>query len=211
MIISSTVVPFYEDSNVNLFENGLRYYYKVEGFVGGVKVDDDKGTTSEYNVRDPIANKVIHENQLVLRVMNNPSVQVLLKKREGKKCPKCWNEITKKIRYSNCETCNGTGVLGGYHKPIVTRISRSFSQLMDFSNMLDGDKTTHTPIDAWMSLSPLVSPGDIIVDRLNQRFMIDNVSPRTRSQYIIRQVLNLVPLEKGHPAYQVPVDWSGVQ
>jgi hypothetical protein len=47
-----------------------------------------------------------------------------------------------------------------------------------------------------------------MVDVMNQRFKVINVGRRTKSQYIIRQVLDLVPLEKGHPAYQVNVDRS---
>lgn len=208
LIVPSTTEPYYIDEDVNLFQNGLRYYYKVEGVEGGVVVETSKGYTSGYAVQDPVANKLLYENQLVLRVMNNPQVKVLLKRREGKRCPECWNPVTKKPRYSNCSRCNGTGFIGGYHNPVKTRISRDFSQLIEFQGMLDDGRTVYSPVSAWITNYPLVSPGDIIVDVMNQRFSIERVGQRTRGQFIIRQILEIVPLEKGHPAYSVDVDWS---
>lgn len=200
--------PFHIDNEVNLFEVGRRYYYKVKGYVGGVEVSESESATPEYNVRDGVTNKVIYENKLALRVMNNPPIFIVLKRRGGKRCPNCWNEITHKVRFANCEVCNGTGFIHGYHKPIKSMISRDFSQLMNGSNMLDDDKVLLSAVDAWITSVPLVSPGDFIVDVMNQRFSIEGVAQRTRSQYVIRQVLNLVPLEKGHPAYSVEVDLS---
>ena len=198
----------YIDNEINLRDIGRRYYYKVEGYIGGVRVSEEKGETTKYNTRDRIANKVIHESQVVLRVMKNPPVKVLLKRRDGKPCPNCWNPVTKKVRFANCNVCNGTGVLLGYHNPIETLISRDISQLVDYTSMLDSDKTNLTGVNAWITNYPLVSPGDVIADIMEQRFLIERVIQRTHSQSVIRQILDLTPLEKGHPAYSVDIDWS---
>lgn len=203
--------PFYEDSDVNLMDGGLRYFYKIKGFEGGIKVSESEGTPAQYNKRDPIANVVIHESNTVLRVMNNPHVKVLLKRRDGKRCPECWNPVTKKRRFSDCTTCNGTGVVEGYHVPITTRISRDFSQLVDNTSMMDSEKVDSSPVHAWIVNTPLVSPGDIIADYMDQRFLIERVTQRTKSQYVIRQLLDIIPLEKGHPVYNVEIDWSDVE
>lgn len=208
IIATDVSTPFFVDATVNLREIGLRHYYKIEGVVGGVKVSESVGETVIHNFRNPIANKAIYENQVVLRVMNNPPVKVLLRRRTGQHCPECWNPITKKPKYANCKVCNGTGMLTGYHEPIEVKISRSFSQLMNYSNMLDGEKVSQSNVDAWISNFPLVSPGDVIVDLTNQRFSIEQVVQRTHAQHIVRQLLDMVPLESGHPAYLVPIDWS---
>lgn len=200
--------PFYIDDDVNLHDIGLRYYYKVEGYVGGIKTSETKGETPRYNKPDPEANKIIHEFNVLLRVMRNPPVKILLKRRAGKRCPDCWNPITKKVRFSNCPTCKGTGIREGYHKPIEVKISRDFSQLIDYTSMLDGEKVNKTGVNAWIINTPLVSPGDVIVDVMNQRFLIERVIQRTRSQYVIRQILDLTPIEKGHPSYAVDVEWG---
>lgn len=208
IIATDVTVPFYTDATVNLREVGRRHYYKIEGKIGGTMVSESVGESVIHNFRNPIANKAIYENQVVLRVMNNPPVKVLLRRRTGQKCPVCWNPITKKPRFANCQTCNGTGTLTGYHEPIEVKISRSFSQLINDSNMLDGEKVSQSNIDAWITNFPLVSPGDVIVDITNQRFSIERVTQRTHTQHIVRQLLDMTPLESGHPAYSVEIDWS---
>lgn len=211
LIAADLAVPFYDDKDVNLHENGLRYFYQVKGYEGGVEVAVSDGTVAQYNFSDPIANVVIHESHVVLKAMKNPKVQILLKRREGKRCPNCWNPITQKVRFSNCKVCNGTGLIEGYHTPIPTRISRTFSQLVDNTSMIDSEKVDYSPVNAWIVNTPLVSPGDVVVDIMDQRFLIERVEQRTKSQYVIRQILDMIPLEKGHPVYNVEVDWSGFE
>jgi hypothetical protein len=197
---------FFVDETANLYDDNVRYYYRVSGYVSGEKVSEDGPVTLQYNSVDKIAGKVIYESRVVLRVMNNPPVFFLIKKRVGSECPECWNAITKKVRYSGCLICNGTGIVEGYHQPIKTRISQDVSQLQMASDETDNDKVKLTPIRAWVLNVPLLKPEDVMCDILNQRYKVVNVAPRTKSQYVIRQILDLVPLDKGHPAYQIEVD-----
>lgn len=198
--------PFFVDYDVNLFDENVRYYYKVTGFIDGNKVSEDGPATLEYNSRDNVANKVIQESKVVLRMMNNPPVYFLLKRRVGYPCSECWNPITKRVSYANCPVCNGTGIMDGYHAPIPSRVSQDVSQLTMASGELDSDRVRLSQIRAWTTNTPLLYPEDILVDMLNQRYKIVNVARRTRSQSIIRQIIDLVPLDKGHPCYQVEVD-----
>ncbi|MGE7305919.1 hypothetical protein AAXE64_27590 [Priestia megaterium] len=198
--------PFQVDPTVNLYDYNIRYYYRVEGFRNGVKVADDGPASLTYNKPNNIANKVIYESRVVLRVMNNPPVHFLLKKRIEEKCPNCWNSITNQPKFANCKVCGGTGKLSGYHPPIKTKISQDMSQYVMTSGEHDADETTLTPIQAWISNTPIVYPEDVMVDHLNQRFKVVSVAPRTVSQFLIRQVLQLAPLKKGHPAYAIPVE-----
>ena len=114
--------------------------------------------------------------------------------------------MTKRVRFPNCKVCGGTGILQGYHDPIAVRISRDVSQMVISSDISDTDRTSLTPVRAWIGNFPRLHPEDVMVDTQNQRFKVISVSPRTKSQYLIRQVLDLVPLEKGHSAYNVEVD-----
>lgn len=208
VIADSLVVPFYIDDAVNLFDPAIRYYYKVISLSGGVEVEETETFTFIYHKADQVAHKVIHESRVVLRVMDNPPVYVLLKKRKGEPCPDCWNTITKKVRFANCKTCNGTGELSGYYASVPVRISQNVPQLVSNADTLDGDQTSLTPIDAWVSNYPLLSPGDVIVDVMNQRYSVERVAPRTKNQYVMRQLLQLYPLPKGHPAYNAHVDFG---
>lgn len=200
------VQPFFIDRSVNLYDENITYYYRVEGFSAGVKISEAGPDTLEYVEKDNIANKVIYESKVLLKQMRNPPVFFLLRRRVGMPCPNCYNPITKRIKFPNCQVCGGTGVLKGFHDPIAARISQDVSQMIVASDAYDSDKTTLTPIRAWTANFPRLHPEDVMVDIMNQRFKIVGVTPRTKSQYLIRQVLDLVPLEKGHSAYNVPVD-----
>lgn len=206
LIATNHPQPFFVDDFVNLYDQNVRYYYKVEGYINGSKVSEDGPSTLEYNSRDNVANKVIQESKTVLRMMNNPPVYFLLKRRVGFQCPECWNPITKKVSYANCPYCNGTGIMDGYHEPIPARISQDVSVLSMTSGEMDNDRVSLSPIRAWTINTPLLYPEDIMVDILNQRYKVVNVARRTRSQAVIRQVLELAPLDKGHPSYKVEVD-----
>lgn len=199
---------FYLDEDVNLVASNVRYYYKVEGYVDGNKVGSEGPATLHYNEADHVANKVIHESKIALRMMKNPPVFFIHRKRKGDYCPDCWNTVTNRVSYSDCKTCNGTGYMQGYHAPIKTRISQDVSQLVLTSNDMDSDHVSLSPIRAWMMNVPLLYPNDIMVDRLNQRYKITQVQRRTRSQFVIRQILEMSPLDKGHPSYKVDVDWE---
>lgn len=199
--------PFYTDDDVNLYDENVRYYYMVEGYdANGNKIDEDGPGTLQYNSPDGVANKVVQESQVALRMMNNPPVYFMIKRRTGYPCPDCWNPVTKRTMYANCPTCNGTGTMDGYFNPIPARVSQDVSQLVMASGEMDSDKVRLSPIRAWTTNTPLLYPEDVMVDVLNQRYKVINVVRRTRSQYIIRQILDLTPLEKGHPAYLIDVD-----
>lgn len=206
IIAQNVTQPFYTDSAVDFFDENIRYYYKVEGYHGGTMVSQDGPETLTYNIMDGIANKVIQESSIALRMMNNPPVFFLLKRRIGVPCPDCYNPITKRPKYANCPTCHGTGYIGGYHPPIISRISQDVSQLIMASGEGDADKTEFSPVNAWILNAPLLYPEDVMVDILDQRYKVVSVSRRTKSQYVIRQLLQLAPLEKGHPAYGIDVD-----
>jgi hypothetical protein len=211
VIQNRLTVPFYEDVDVNLYDEANKYYYKVEVLNDlGVVVRTSEVMTARYNKPDKVANKVIYESKVVLRAMNNPPVYLLIRKRVVDHCTECWNPVTKRTMYANCPTCFGTGNIGGYYTPFPVLMSSDVSQMISISNGEDSNLVKLTPINAWMGNSPLMSPDDVVVDAMNRRYNVQQVIPRTRSQYVIRQILQLVPLEKGHPAYDIDVDFGGV-
>lgn len=196
------------DKNVNLYEIGRNYYYILEIMNEEKKVIDRVGPVrAEYSTteKNGIARAIIREYGIVLRVMDNPKYKLLLKKRTGMHCPDCYNPITKRVKFADCKRCNGTGLIHGYHSAVDVLISRDFSREVEYSSMLDEERVKETPVNAWMLPYPRVSIGDLFVDPLNRRYRVKGVSPRTQSHVLIRQILELTPLEKGHPAYNKEV------
>lgn len=205
-LLGETDQRFFVDTTGNFYDENIRYYYRIEGYVGDLKVDEEGPETLIYNTKDAVAGKFIYEYNVVLSVMRNPKVCFLLKMREGTKCPNCWNPVTNRVQFADCDVCNGTGIIQGYHPPVISRISQDVSQLQLASGEMDEDKVNLSPIRAWIPNYPLLYPEDVMVDINNQRYKVVNVARRTKSQFVIRQVLDLSPLEKGHPAYNVEVD-----
>lgn len=201
-----TTKPLYIDSNLNLMENSRTYYYKVEVIKDGQVIHLTQPFHAEYNKADGVARVVIRESNIVLRMMNTPKVKILLRKKTGYHCPECYNTITKRVRFADCPVCNGTGIKHGYHSPVEIRVSRDMSQLHNFPTLLDGEKTELSAVNAWITNYPILTPGDVIVDKMNQRFVVTNITPRYRAQHLIRQIFELFPLEKGHPLYEKDVD-----
>ena len=201
-VLINKKVGSFIDKDVNLFEIGKHYYYKLE------IANDDKTIIrtvgperSRYNKMNGEARAMIREFTIVLRVMKNPIYKLLLKKRSGIYCPECYNTVTKKPSFAGCKRCNGTGKLEGYHDPVNIRLSKDISRETEYSSMLDSERVKLTNNNAWTTPYPRITPGDVIVDVLNQRYRVVDVSPRTHAHVLIRQVLQLVPLERGHPAY----------
>jgi hypothetical protein len=209
VIAEDITMNHFVDKKVNFFDLALKYYYRVEGYKNGEKIDESETDTLRYQPRDRIANVVIYEANIALKVMDKPPVFVLIQRRDGGECPDCWNPITKRVSFSNCKVCNGTGIVKGYFPPIKTLISTDISAQVDESGMLDGDEITLSPVNAWIANYPLLTPGDIIVDTMDLRYRVTQVVPRTKSRYVMRQILNLVPVEKGDPVYQIEVDFDG--
>jgi len=200
-------VPYYLDTEVELGSVDYLYFYKVEGFNGMTQVVTSKAFSPIYNEVDYIARRVQKDAETMLRVMKNPPVFLLSKRRVGMKCPNCWDPVLRKVKFSNCKVCDGTGEVQGYFKPIQIRLSTNVSSYMGTLSVEDVDKVTLTPIEAWTTGYPRIFPGDVIVDRMNKRYKVQNVSPRTHAQQVVRQLLSLIYLEVGHPVYDVEVDF----
>lgn len=203
-LLTVTHQPFYVDQHVNLMQVELTYYYKVRTFDGDVQKETPV-VTYVLGGQDNVARKIIREYATLLRVMKNPPLYLLAKRRQVAKCPECWNPVTRKVRYAGCKVCNGTGELAGYHAPTPVTVSRDLSAFSTAMMPEDIDKVRLSPISGWMAGVPAVMVDDIFVDTQGQRYRIMNVERRMKSQSIIRQTFSAVPLEKGHPSYLIPI------
>lgn len=202
--VVTTSQGFYLDEAVNLAQSETTYFYKIRYFDGGEK--ETKVFTYPLGQQDNIARKIIQEYGVQLRIMKNPPLYLLARRHEGAShCPECWNPVTRKVRFADCERCGGTGQSAAYHAPVAIRVSRDLSAYSAMMMPEDVDKVKMSPISGWAAAVPRLMVDDIFVDTQGQRYRLMNVEHRMKGQSIIRQVFNAVPLEKGHPAYLVPV------
>lgn len=194
--------PTFQDNTVLFDDDAVKYFYKIKGISAtGAVVGEIGPVCILYHQQDRIAYKIMHEYQVVLRVMDNPVLHLFIRKRVEERCANCWNAVTKKVRFADCPQCQGSGMVVGYYSSVPIRISADVSQFSWNPDMFDSNRVNTTQISVWTMSSPVIRPGDIIADVLGHRFLVASCIPRTKSQYVIRQVLQLSPLDQGHPAY----------
>jgi len=209
-LIASDIDSFqYADRDVNLYKQSIKYYYKVK--VKNIKTLEEEFSTEigelSNHIPDNIANSVAIQYDIYLdRVVSNPKVYLLSRKRFGQKCAFCYDEIRMQAKNDNCPHCYTTGYMGGYHKPIKIPIcymsnKEGLQQLLDISNVGE----VSNPIQAWVKNYPIVQPGDIIVDDYNRRFEVINWQPTTKNNFILRQVLTLQKLPHSNIIYKFPI------
>lgn len=198
--LTSTEGWHHLDKGANLYQVDLRYHYKVVAHEGTASTEHGP-VSVRAGQHDRYALKMMQEYDVLLRVMNNPTMKLLAKRRHAKKCPDCWNPVTRKVRFANCKRCDGTGELSGYHRPMEVRVSREISSYVSSIVPEDLDKVTLTPVSGWVAASPSIMNEDVLIDREGIRYLVQNVTPRTKGQAVIRYMFQASPLEKGHPAY----------
>ena len=208
-LIKEDILGFeFLDYDVNLRNPSVKYYYKI-----GIQ---DKETLKEemseitgeliYNKPDNIALATIYNNNVYLRVVNNPDILLLPRKRFGQKCTNCWDDIRKQAKLDDCPDCFGVGYTGGYFSPTPIKISflnspYSHQENIDISDVGNLD----SPIQVWTGNYPKIFSGDVLADHLNQRFSISHVQKSSKNGYVLRQTLTIKKLPTSHPVYNFQI------
>lgn len=203
--LTATSHPFHLDEQVSLAEPDTKYFYKIRSTVEGEQTLSD-WFTFRYEKPDRIAMKIIREYTTMLKMMQNPPMTLLARKRFARKCPNCYNPISNKRRFSECDVCDGNGEMSGYHLPFSLQVSRDISSFQASLQPEDIGKVDISPISGWVLPVPSIAPDDILIDQENQRYIITSVQVRTKSQSVVRYMFQASPLEKGHPAYQLKIE-----
>lgn len=207
LLIQNVTTSTYTDATVHFDDDAVRYFYKVKGLSSaGAVVSESVPVCVMYNQQDRIAFKIMYEYDVVLRVMANPFLHLFVRKRVDERCPTCWNPVTKKVRFADCNQCQGSGLVVGYYSSVPIRVSADVSQFAWNPDMFDSNKVNISQIGVWTMPTPVIRPGDILADVMGHRFIVSICIPHTKSQYVIRQQLQLLPLDQGHPSYLLVPD-----
>ena len=109
---------------------------------------------------------------------------------------------------SRCPLCYGTGWVGGYWGPYDAPVSFSLTaaQRKLYPFEATSDNATEPPQRCWTVNFPLLSPGDILVTPLNERYSIVNVQKSRRGLTWLHQVFTASRLPTSSIAYDVGED-----
>jgi len=152
-------------------------------------------------------------------ILNQSGERVLLYKRryEGQRCPNFDS-----VRHTNAqhddEVCYGTGWIAmdanltgsniggpnyGFFQPIEIVVSLLSSGPTDLALTDYGQQRIYKP-HSWTSFEPLLTPGDMIVRRNNERMLVTQVFPRRWKHFVLHQDLELAEVERGSILYKLP-------
>jgi len=152
-------------------------------------------------------------------ILNQSGERVLLYKRryEGQRCPLFDTDRHTSAQHGD-EICYGTGWIAtdakidgvnpggpyyGYFQPIEIVVSLLSSGPEDLALTDYGQQRIYKP-HSWTAFEPLLTPGDMIVRRNNERFNITEVFPRRWKHYVLHQDFEMTEIERGSIVYKLP-------
>ncbi len=154
---------------------------------------------------DLVGTYIIEEHEFKYRYIAGTPCMVLKRKRNEVHCPDCYDTVLKRVTKSNCQTCYGTGKLGGFYQPIPLWMDLNPQQeavaIADF-----GEKQTGQT-DGELTNYPLLDPGDLIIEVMpNKIYRVESIFRAEKRQVVLRQLVRLNQVNPSDIEYRIPVD-----
>lgn len=216
---SVVTVTYWRKSN--LVKTDLEHKAKVFYRLTTVAVDPN-GTTPSGYVETPLGysppaspiqvesldyiwREAQKRNQWILE-QGGERVKVFIRRNTGVPCPCQWDERLFEFSsqpLNNCQTCYGTGFVGGYEGPIPIIIGPDEADRR-VSQTPIGRRVEHS-YEVWFGPSPMVSQRDFIVKQTGERYSIGPVRRPAVRGHILQQHFNIAYLDEKDIRYKVPV------
>jgi hypothetical protein len=187
-VVAENVEQHYYVDTIPVVNRNVYFYYRIHG-------KDDAGEVISEPAAlpfppDPILKSLLKiENHWLRKFIQRP-IRIYIKKKYGKRCLYCWDELKQRVTKEKCEYCFGTGFEGGYYPPID-----SYMQILPVpKQQVPSPVGIQMPgeVEAWITNYPLVSPGDLISEKaMSYKYKITQVYPTFWKGYIVRQQLRL--------------------
>ena len=139
--------------------------------------------------------------------MGGESIWLLKKKWVGDVCTSCWDSVRKQARnMEECDSCYGTGLIGGYYKPIQIVASLISGGSQEKVVVYEYGQRREFPMRSWTLWTPRLRNKDIIVRKNGQRMWLQNVTPTRWRNIFLRQMFDLAEVERDHAIYNIPIN-----
>ena len=152
-------------------------------------------------------------------ILNMSGERILLYKRryEGQRCPLYDVDRHTSAQHED-EICYGTGWIAadanltgpnaggpyyGYFQPIEIVVSLMSSGPDDLALTDYGQQRIYKP-HSWTAHEPLLTAGDMLVRRNNERFFITEVFVRRWKHFVTHQDFEMTEIERGSIVYKLP-------
>lgn len=205
-VVSPPLVDQYSfrDESVELREKWRIYYYRI--LVTDVPAGESCPSAVSYLGHEPdrVGLEMARLLQLTLRVQIGVPALVFKVRTSGPHCPECFDTRRKKRVKSDCLLCFDSTYRGGFLGAVGTFINFTPStKTINLGGFHEMEPHT-TAID--MTGYPILSPGDLIVNTLNQRFKVRQVQVRSKQGFIHRQIATVYEIPRTDRIYQFEID-----
>ena len=193
----------YTDDDVNLFSKNRKYHYKVRAKVISTDVESEIGPARLEHIPDKIGLEIIRRNNLLHRRFVGLPCHVLIRRTFGQRCT-CFDHTKRRVKNSRCSDCFRTGFVGGFFQPTAAFVN--FDPPPETVTLVTFGETQEQTTAAWMSNFPIISPGDLVIDEINNRWRVARTATTRKQGHIIHQTMALTKIEVGDIEYEFEVD-----
>ena len=198
----------FHDHDANIYHPNVTVYYKIKGYTedaGGttITIKDSKVEHLRFKP-DRVALNIIRQQRLLLRKLNGTPGFFLIRKTWGAKCTACYNEKLDKVMTSDCGICYNTKYVGGYYEPVPGYCASS-NKGKDQKGGEDMDFST-SRLALWTTNSPELKKGDVWVDAIGKRWIVDKIDTQTtKLRTVMRQLFVADEIPADDRIYEIPV------
>jgi hypothetical protein len=213
VVIDGAVGPLHHIHYVKHTPHNREQYYKIRA---QKKTDPaayrDFPVLSMNDKTDGVIETIAYAEYMLNQYYIGDPVYVLKRKTDGGRCPECWNVYQFRRMKTHCSLCHGTGFYDGFYAAFEMNVSFDANPKIAEMN-LTGEIMT-TTVNARMGSFPLMSPRDMIVNKLtNARFSVTKIDQTklpnmalgrgqpSDASHIISQVLYLAELPPDDDKY----------
>jgi len=202
-------VDFFVDYN-NFFELNESYYYKLTYIDrnGNESSLDEAEEYAVYYIKEQfediiqdISTNVVFRTQWAMDSFGEKGY-VFIRKINGNRCPRCWDENAKLPTDSKCSVCFGTGIEGGYEKHEIRFTIGEFGRKMRETEY-GFDQVT--AIRGYSGVEVMLHPFDILVRQDGRRYVITNVNPILLRNMLIQQVFDVNFLQQENVGWNLKI------
>ena len=134
-------------------------------------------------------------------------ISILKKRHSGSACSICYDETLGRVILDNCPECFGTRVTKGYYDRILIKATMSMrpkeNQITPYGTWQNGDALIGI-LDY-----PILNPDDLLIDSLNRRWKVRQVSPTEVMNTLVGQQAHITLQEQANPVHDINIiDYS---
>ena len=193
-------ISFFRDRRTTKNQRWVEISYKIEVKKLDTNIVEVFGPASLE--REPTSlDKMIIRNQRNQLFSRGRDVIIFKKPEDGIRCT-CFNETLGDFDVFDCNICGGSGY---QKKNSGVFFSKIFFPQENRSNASREGKEQHLMTGIWLSNYPIMSSGDMIVDKRNDRYIVNDITVYNPRDVIIRQELQLAAVKKTSTLMSMPI------